>query len=222
MSIEPKARSVEVSRYLFRPAIDSDLEQVVALLNAWSVAVTGRPSANESATRLEWQTPGFSLLESTRVVTSSRGSLVGYIEVWDLDAIPASVWVWGRVHTDHEGLGIGTGLMNWAETRAREVFGRVPVDAQVSMLCGALDSHSPANRLLESRSMVRVRKFAEMRIELDKPVQEPLWPANITVKDYAELPDLDRVHQVIVESFRDHWDSSINREKKGWSDGATG
>jgi len=192
-----------------RPATMADLDAVVSLFNRCSIAMSGRPRFEASAVKVDWQTPGFNMDRSTRVVLTPENALVGYIEVRDLDPIPLTIWVWGRVHPDYEGLGIGTRLMNWAAKRAREAVARVPLGSKVSILSGTLDSHIPAKRLFKRCGMTAVRQYAEMRISLDQRFSKPIWPANIQLRTYADLPDLKKVHAAVSEAFRDHW---------GWTD----
>jgi ribosomal protein S18 acetylase RimI-like enzyme len=139
------------------------------------------------------------------VAAASDGQIVGYIEVWDIEPLPVSNWVWGRVHPDFEDLGIGTGLMDWVDERLKSTVARVPDDLRVCYRSGSLSSHKPTKTFLDNRGMQVVRHFWRMVIDLDEVPPKPTWPVGITVKTMAELKDLRSVYRAFNDAFRDHW-----------------
>ena len=58
--------------------------------------------------RNDWVSPGFDPAEDIRLVFAPDGTLVGYIEAWTTAKPPVHPWIWGRVHPDYSGNGIGT------------------------------------------------------------------------------------------------------------------
>lgn len=191
--------------FTMRPATMADIETAVELFNICSQVQIGADEANPNEVRTEWLTPDFSLENSIRLVFAPNGQLVGYVEVWDLANPPVRVWVWGRVHPDYEGQGIGSVLMTWAEQRARQAIVRVPDDVRVVMQSGTLSSYHPPQHLFEKLDMKCHRHFWRMAIDLDKEIPTPRWPQNIVIRTYQELPDLRAIYRAVDDAFQDHW-----------------
>lgn len=205
MVLMEKQRQAQLRAFDFRPATMADSSAAVSLFNTCSLDLTGRASTDLRMLITDWQTPGFDLENSTRVVIAPSGSVVGYVEVWDLSELPVTARVWGRVHPEYRHRGIGTWLMTWAEARARQAIERVPPDARVTLYADALSSHEPANRLFESRGFRPARQFREMQIALDNCIPAAQWPANVTLSTFADHPDLPAVYQALLDAFKDHW-----------------
>ncbi|MFQ5419865.1 MAG: GNAT family N-acetyltransferase [Anaerolineae bacterium] len=187
------------------PATMTDLTEVAEMINTCAHIMIGKPESDEIEIKNEWEKPGFDQTNSTRVVRAPDGQVVGYTEVWDLADPPVQPWVWGRVHPDFEGLGIGSFLLDWAENRVKQAVPRVPDGAQVAMRCGTFSGYEPAKVLFEDRDMTLTRHFWRMAIELDRPIPEPVWPDNIQVITFADKTDLTAVYHTIEDAFKDHW-----------------
>ncbi len=189
------------------PATMNDLETAVRLFNICSQVQIGADEADVDDIRNEWQTPNFSLTDSVRLVFAPNGELVGYIEVWDISNPPVRIWVWGRVHPDYEGQGIGTALMQWAEQRARQAITRAPDGVQVIMQVGTVSSYQPPKRLFTKLGMQPYRHFWRMVIDLDdgRPLPPPQWPQGITIRTFADINDLRAVYRADADAFQDHW-----------------
>ncbi len=189
----------------FRPPTMDDLTAVVELLNICAVDQTGLPDTNRNQVLSDWTAPAFDLPASVRVVETADHQIVGYIEVWDNEPIPVSNWVWGRVHPEFEGRGIGTGLMMWAEERLQHTLARVPKDLRVSYHAGGLKTHAPTRKLLEDMDLVLHRYFWRMVIDLNETPPEPVWPSGIKMKSLADGIELRAVYRAFNDAFRDHW-----------------
>jgi mycothiol synthase len=192
-------------RFLFRPTTMDDLEPTVELYNICSKHMIGKTEATLTDVRAEWLLPDFDLEASTRVVLTPEGRLVGYIELWDIDEMPVNLWVWGRVHPDYEGQGIGTALMEWAQQRALQALNRVPDGIRVAMSSGTHSTYEPGHRLLKNRGMTPIRHFYTMAIDLEERPPEPKWPAGITIRPMKGLEEARDVVWAVEDAFRDHW-----------------
>lgn len=197
-----------------RRATMADAAPVTDLLNASAVAQIGHEEFDLEETHVEWQTPGFDLENSSQVVIAPTGQIVGYIEVWDIAGTPIHPWLWGRVHPQYEGLGIGSYLMDWAEAKAHRVIDRVPPEARISVRCGCISSYAPANALFEGRGMACIRYFYRMQIDLDQPPAPAQFPPHIVVQTLVEQPDLRAIFHALEESFSDHWGYVPESEEK--------
>jgi mycothiol synthase len=191
--------------FTMRPAQMSDLEGTFNLGTACSLHMIGQNEVSLSEVRSEWLLPEFDLENASRVVVTPEGTIVGYIEVWDIDETPVRIWVWGRVHPDYEGLGIGSQLMHWAEQRARQAISRVPDGIQVGMQSGSYSTYEPALHFLRDFGMSPIRSFHTMAIELDQNPPQPKLPPRITIRNMDGEDELRDVVLATEDAFRDHW-----------------
>jgi len=191
--------------YSSRPATMADLERVIALINEFATAMTGSGETTVDRERGEWETPGFDPESNIRLVEAARGDLVGVVEVWDNRETPVAPWVFGAVHLDHEGLGIGSHLVGWAERRAAEVIPRVPEDAKVVMRVGIYHGHEASVKLLEDRGLEADRYFWRMTIDLRESPEPATWPQGIELRPFDRDRDSEAVYRAEDEAFEDHW-----------------
>jgi mycothiol synthase len=205
LTMELEQTAVLPAGFTARPVTMEDLTTAVALFNACSLVQMGRETYTTEEIGAEWGLEDFDLDRSTQAVFAPDGKLVGYMEVWDTSAVPVSPWVWGRIHPDFEGLGLGTFLLEWAESRARQVFGRVQPEARVAMRCGHLSTHAPSQELLAGYGMIPTRSFWTMVIDLDGEPETAVFPPNIRITTLAEWGDLTAVLLASDDAFKDHW-----------------
>jgi mycothiol synthase len=201
--------------FTMRPVEMSDLAGAVAMFNANALASIGRETFNEDDIRAEWKREDFHLATATQAVFSPTGQLVGYMEVWDVHAVPVNPWVWGRVHPQFEGLGIGTALLTWAEERVKQVFARVPADARVTMRAGHVSTYQPARDLLLGYGLTPVRSFWTMAIDLVEPPATAVFPPHITICTMADRNDVRAIYRATNEAFQDHWGYVSQPEEAG-------
>jgi GNAT superfamily N-acetyltransferase len=136
--------------YSFRGATLNDAPIVLYLFSQRQMTNTGTGNFSIEAIRHEWQTQKFNPAMDVRLVFDRREHLIGYIEVWTALNSPAHPWLWGCVHPDYEGRGIGTALLRWAEARVRLAMDMLPACLRVAPRFGALHSLATAHVLCES------------------------------------------------------------------------
>jgi mycothiol synthase len=205
--------------FLVRPVIMDDLETAVEMFNICAVDEIGRADVPLDGIRNEWTLLDFDLDTSTRAVFTPEGQIVGYVEVWDLHEVPSRIYIWGRVHPNYQGQGIGSYLMQWAENRARQAMPRVPADARVSCQASCASSYEPARQLLQSLGMVLVRHFWQMEIELAGPPEVESVPEGIVIRSMIPQQEERAVIQAVRDSFKDHWgyvEQPFEQEYKRW------
>jgi mycothiol synthase len=206
--------------YQDRAATSADLPAVLELINSFAQSVIGTDETNLKRLQSEWQSPGFDLENSTRVVETPDGRLVGQVEVWDTTEVPIDPYVEGNVHPEFENRGLGSYLLQWAEVRARQAIDRVPSNARVSMHVGAYHGHDPSRRLLLDHDFKHSRSFCRMVIELDQQPPNPEWPEGISLQSYRHREDAEQVYRAEEEAFRDHWghvDESFESGFRRWA-----
>jgi mycothiol synthase len=202
-----------------RPASMGDLEAAVALFNACSRELIGKEQYEVDETRVEWSTPKFNLKTDTQVVLTPDGEIVGWVEVWDIAEPHVRISIWGRVHPNYRGQGIGTYLIRWAEDRASQAIPKAPPGSRVVVDHGVLHQDKLAQELLEKEGFKVVRHFWRMLIEMDKPPPAPKWPEGITVRTFVPQRDDRAVVAAVREAFKDHWgyiESPFEEQLQRW------
>lgn len=177
--------------FAVRFATEDDAEAVAELSRACEQKVIGVGVISEGDIRDWWR-------------VTDAGQNVWLIHGEDRLVAAATLWphgvpnVWGDVHPDLEGHGLGTALLELVETRAREL-GAQAIRNDVF----ARDETAAA--LLESRGYRPVRRYYEMRIKLgEEPPPEPEWPDGLTVAPFRD-GDGPAFHAALGESFEDEW-----------------
>ncbi|MBN2472559.1 MAG: GNAT family N-acetyltransferase, partial [Anaerolineae bacterium] len=166
----------------------------------------GVVDTNASHLRREWEVPGFDLAADARLVYSADGMLVGYVEAW-LGEPYVHPHIWGCVHPDYQGQGIGAALMDWAEARAADALQLADPAHRVSIKAGADHRNERTARLYTRRGYVPVRHYWHMvrNLDPDETPEVALWPDGVTVRPYIPRLDDRFVYRAVQDAFRDHW-----------------
>ena len=190
--------------YSLRSANWDDLPAAVEVMNAAARQMIGRNEFTVQDYEVQWKSPLFNLADDTRVAVAPDGSLAGYYEVWDNRNPPARIVCWGRIHPEHEGQGLGSALLAWAEQRARQAIRRAPEDIQIVLHAYIPHVKSGAEILLADHEFDLIRHSLRMVIDLDQSPAAPKWPQGIRVQSMRP-GDEEEVVRTIQASFRDHW-----------------
>ncbi len=183
----------------------NDAERAVQLYNRWSHSVIGEDEfADAQSIREEWMAPGADPAEDIRLVFAPNGELAGYIEVWTIANPPVHPTIWGRLDPGYEGMGIGTWMMHWAEQRALQALERVPAGLRFAPRVRIYRQATKSKKLFEDMGYHYIRSSYHMQIEMDRPVPEPVWPAEITLRTYRES-DVEALYRAETEAFHDHF-----------------
>jgi len=207
MNITLEKIKVELPKgFTARGAELNDVELAMNLFNTWSRSVIQQDDITDAdAIRNEWISPGFDPARDICLVFSPNGMMVGYIEVWTTTKPPVHPWMWGRVHPEFGGLGIGTWLLQWAEERACKVLDELPADLRFAPRVGIYRSARDSKKLFEDLGYKQIRSSYQMRIDLEKAPPTPLWADGITLKTADPDKDMRAVYEADKESFRDHF-----------------
>jgi len=192
--------------YSARGARLEDVEPSLELYNHWSRTVLGEDEITDAnAIRNEWISPGFDPERDIRLVIASSGKLVGYIEAWTTAKPPVHPWIWGRVHPDYSGKGIGTFMLKWAEYRASQVVADLPADLRFAPRVGIFRQALESKKLFENMGYQHIRSSYDMLIEMDAPPPAPALPQGITLRTYSKQEDAETIYRADQEIFRDHF-----------------
>ena len=190
--------------FTIRAANMDDLDAAVDLFNLCSQRMIGNNEFLRSTVKSDWTIPGFDPDNDHIVIFSPTGELVGYTFMMAVTQPPIHPWVWGRVHPDYEGLGLGSYLLEWGEQRARQILDRVPSEARVSIFSQSWDIYQPSNDLLANYGMDLIRSSYQMRIELDSTLPAAKWPEGIKLRTFR-MEDMEALYLADEEAFRDHF-----------------
>jgi len=192
--------------FTVRGATLDDVEPSLEMFNLWSQSIIGQDEITDAeAIRNEWVSPGFDPARDIRLVFAPNGTLVGYIEAWTTAKPPVHPWIWGRVHPDYSGLGIGTFMLQWAEQRAMKALETLASDLRFAPRVGIYHQATESQKLFEDMGYAYIRSFYEMLIEMDSIPPKPLWPEGITIRTYNPQTDAEAVYRADEEAFQDHF-----------------
>lgn len=135
----------------------------------------------------------------------------GYIETMPGDTARVRAFLWGGVHPDRRGEGIGRELFAWQEARARQVLAESGKELP-ARLAGFLEDTAPPTkvRLYERAGFTPRRFYSDLERDLRDLDAHPL-PV-VELDDGLRLLPLDDEHDEPArlahnDAFRDHWGS---------------
>jgi mycothiol synthase len=187
--------------YTTRVPRREDAEAVTALISACELADTGASDMSVDELLDDWHS--LNLTEEAVVVVAPDGTIAAYADVINRSFVTVSVY--GYVHPDLRGLGLGTYLIAWGERFARDRMPRAPEDARVVVQHHVNNANERASLLLESLGYTPVRGVYVMETELHEAPPQPHWPAGISVRAFAPNRDERAVFEAVEDAFRDMW-----------------
>lgn len=190
--------------YISRPATFDDLDAVVEAINAASVKLVGNQMLTVEEYRSDWDLPAFNLEANTRIVVSPQGQVAGVLEYWDLNEPHIRYDVWGRVHPEHEGRGVGSHLLAWADERAKCSVDSAAVGARAALRSFVPSIDPAARALFEDNGYHLLRYTLRMVIDLDDNLPSPRWQEGIQVRTMQPGEEAD-VLRAVRDSFKDHF-----------------
>lgn len=174
-----------------------------------TVAVTPQELENE------WHNEGFNLEKDAFLVETSDGSVVGFEEFTNRFE-HYNLVTDGYVHPEFRDRGIGTALLRWVETRAREEMKLAEPDLRV-FLRSTIDNRDKASNDLHKAEGYSPKRYSwRMEIKLDSAPTVVTWPEGIELRPFIRNQHEVTVWQAQNEAFRDHWGShDISLEEWG-------
>src|SRR5438874_13729653 len=97
--------------YELRPAAHADLPGIEALLDAFDVADMGERGFLATVVASDWRRPRFDPSMDAFVAVASDGTVAAYGEAFDEDRPHEEIDMFGRVHPEHRGRGLGAALL---------------------------------------------------------------------------------------------------------------
>lgn len=202
-----------------RGYVDGDAAALAELFNAADVAVGVDATYTESAARSLMDGLVRDQATDTRVLVTDGGRLIGNATVAPPPPGGENTRIFGAVHPDYQGLGLGRDLLAWQLERIAELRQELASDGSW-MIAARCDTRDAASIHLYIRAgLTPIRYYAEMRVDLDAErldalsafaVPEPLR----TVTYRPEL--LTAFHAAHMEAFADHW-GFARRDRDVWA-----
>lgn len=180
-----------MSSFRLRPAGADDADSVAALVAALDVAVLGSTDFSAAELREEWR-----LIDPSDrfVAIDGDARIVGY---GTIEESPLHGRTDGYVHPEHFGRGVGSLLVTELE---RKLAGRGATRVQNA----ALMADGRAHELLRAHGYAEIRRFWQMRIELNAEPAQPRWPEGLNVASF-DVDDGEAFHAALETAFADHW-----------------
>lgn len=165
-----------------------DATAVLALLESRDIADLGAPDVTLEDVLEEWGATGLDLATDVRVAELPDGRIAGY-------AILGRVGVFVDVAPEHEGQGVGTRLLRWAEARERAL-------ARPKHVQWAAERNRRAEELLRGSGYECVRSYWRMFRGLAAPPAPVAPPDGIAVRAMDREGDGQTVHALDDLCFR--------------------
>ncbi|GAB3098910.1 GNAT family N-acetyltransferase [Isoptericola nanjingensis] len=211
----------------WRPATTDDAPALLDLRN--TIAAADHEPYRESLAEIVelLGTPWRDLAADTVLGLDAAGALRAY---GDVEAMPGDTrrvraFLWGGVHPDRRGEGIGREVFAWQEARARQVLAASGKDVP-GRLAGFLEDNAPAAkvRLYERAGFTPRRYYSDLERDLRDLRTHPL-PV-VELGDGLRLVPLDDEHDEPArlahnDAFRDHWGSEPQTQEQWRSGRAT-
>ena len=147
---------------------------------------------------------GLDLGNEAVLVLAPDGAVAGYADV--INRAYTTLSVYGYVHPEHRGRGIGSFLVRWGEGWMRDRMHLAPEGSGVTVKHYVISTNVDARRLLETHDYEAVRGTYVMEIELDEDPPEPAWPEGFSIRTFVPGEDERAVFEAVEDAFEDVWD----------------
>jgi mycothiol synthase len=177
-----------------RALTKKDAEVVAVLCGEDEAAFNGRPSQLSANDILAWWSR--TDLEKASWLLEEDGRVVG-VGWLERDGHELAVFV-SIVAQGEKGRGLGAAMMDLGEEAAAAA-------GATRMQTFALGRDTAAADLFTTRGYREVRRFYDMAIELEGPVEVPAVPDGMSLESFEDS-DARPFYEAMDEAFRDHWE----------------
>ncbi|MEZ4672389.1 MAG: GNAT family N-acetyltransferase [Anaerolineae bacterium] len=204
--------------FVVRPCTLDDIEPVVALMNTCALKVIGKADEVVEEILTDWKKPGFDQAANQRIIFAPDGRTVGWIEVTNSQSV--TIYFDLYIHPDFESSGIGEYLLNWCQSRAREMMLDAPANARIALRCYTYEQDVWYRDVLERAGINAIRYFWHMERKLNERPPEPEWADGIRLETFKAHHDRKAVLEVVRDAFQDHFgyvDRPFDEHYAEWS-----
>lgn len=192
--------------YLSRPAVREDADALLALVNAYMVAVTGAPDYALDDVLEDLDDPDLDLERDTRIVIAPDRRMVAYACVWS-SGRPALPIIELVLHPDEWAAhpGIDPALLAWAEARVRANEAEIPADVRLAMRAFSDARDERLRAVLIAAGFAAFRHGFKMGIPLDAPLEPARMPDGFALRIVEQDDDPVPVFDAFRDAWRDHF-----------------
>ena len=202
--------------YTVRGATLEDHKIAFDLLNIHSMRLNGCVDLlDPELLRIDWLNDGFNPETDIRMVFAEDGTLAAFIECWQTQEPPVHPWIFGVVHPDHWGRGLGSHLVTWAEERAHAALDKCAPDLRVAPRIGTVAHNRAAVELFTGLGWTHLRSFYRMVTDLDNKPEVPPAPEGITIRPFDPETEVEAVYRTMWDAFQDHFGVIVPPYEKG-------
>ncbi len=187
--------------YTTRAPSREDAEDIAALISACQIADTGETDMSVEELLDDWHP--LDLAQEAVAVVAPEGTIAAYADVINRSFVTVSVY--GYVHPDHRGVGLGAYLVAWGERWTRERMPQAPENARIVVQHYINRANARARRLLEDSGYTPVRGIYVMETRLDEAPPQSRWPEGISVRTFVPGRDERALFEAVEDAFRDTW-----------------
>lgn len=205
--------------YTARGGNIDDYKITFDLLNAHSQYMNGSDDLTDpELIRLDWLNEGFNPQTDLHMVFTPDGSLAAFIECWMTQAPPVHPWIFGCVHPDHWGKGIGGHIVTWGEDHASLALEKCDPELRVAPRSGTEAHNEKGVALFEELGWKHIRSWYRMVIALNSAPEVPALPEGIIVRQYDPETEIEEVYRTFVDTWRDHFGFVEQPFEKGFAE----
>lgn len=187
--------------YTAAPPTVDDMGEIAALMAAAQLVDLGASDATPESVADDLQ--GMDLASMAVLVRADDGAPAAYADL--IDRAHSVVSLYGHVHPDHRGRGLGGWLVQWGERYARAVMTLAEPETMVAVQHYVPQENAGARCLLANRGYEPVREVHEMTIDVFEPPIEPSAPAGLAFRTFRPGIDDRAAFEAMEDAFRDLW-----------------
>ncbi|QIN81358.1 GNAT family N-acetyltransferase [Rubrobacter tropicus] len=184
-----------------RPPTPEDAGAVAGLMAACVRVDGGAQGTSVEHVLDDWRE--VDLAEEAVLVSAPDGTVAGYADVVNRAFVSLSVY--GYVHPEHRGRGIGAWLVGWGEDWIRDRTHLAPAGVRIVVKHYVISTSEDTRRLLESKGYEAVRGTYVMEVDLEGPPPSPAWPEGLGPRAFVPGRDDREVFEAVEDAFRDVW-----------------
>jgi mycothiol synthase len=187
-----------MQKLALRAATDDDSDRLADFLNACTLRYQGMARSSPADARAMLHEHGSDPAVDS-LLALSDDEIVGFGRVWKADEEEARLYA--RSHPEATGRGVGSALLDFCESRARELSTGT---RELTTTHWAADEAAPG--LLEAKGFTPVRYFIQMRIAASEIPPPGARPAGIDVEPFSAATVEDEgVYAAWRSAFAGHW-----------------
>jgi mycothiol synthase len=187
--------------YEQRPAGEPDIDAIVDLFCAFDIADFGEPDTSRDMVAESFASPFTQAQVDTRLISAPDGAVVAF-GVLESVTPSTSQDYFARVHPDHRGRGLGSALLDWGESRARE---RLHPGERTRFLANTSATDEAGSALMGANGLRHVRSFWHMERTLRSEDRSVAAPPGVTLRPFDPTSEWPVFHALVEASFADHW-----------------